>query len=111
MTTETNRLYRSNRDKMIAGVCGGIAQYFGVDATLVRLAFVAGLFLIPTSTFWIYIAMALIVPPEPEGVGAPPQVITRTDVVEPARPVTTVTDVVEPIPPASPAPDLPDDQA
>ncbi|WP_066527536.1 PspC domain-containing protein [Corynebacterium bouchesdurhonense] len=33
------KLTRSMTDKMIAGVCGGIAQYLGVDATLVRLVF------------------------------------------------------------------------
>jgi phage shock protein C len=34
------RLYRSQQHKMIAGVCGGIAEYFDVDPTLVRLAWV-----------------------------------------------------------------------
>ena len=42
------KLTRSMTDKMIAGVCGGIAQYLGVDATLVRLVFgvlvLAGIF-------------------------------------------------------------------
>lgn len=42
------KLTRSMTDKMIAGVCGGIAQYFNVDATLIRLVFVllmlAGIF-------------------------------------------------------------------
>lgn len=32
------KLYRSNTDKMIAGVCGGIGEYFNIDSTLVRLA-------------------------------------------------------------------------
>ena len=32
--------YRSSRDRMIAGVCGGLAQQFGVPATVIRLAFV-----------------------------------------------------------------------
>ena len=32
------RLYRSNTDRMIAGVCGGIGEYFDIDPTLVRLA-------------------------------------------------------------------------
>ena len=36
---ETKKLYRSKTDKMISGVCGGLAQYFGVDATVVRLVF------------------------------------------------------------------------
>lgn len=34
------KLYRSNVDYMLCGVCGGIAEYFNVDATLVRLAWV-----------------------------------------------------------------------
>ncbi|HZX47134.1 MAG TPA: PspC domain-containing protein [Clostridia bacterium] len=34
------KLYRSQTDKMIAGVCGGIAEYFGIDSTLVRLGWV-----------------------------------------------------------------------
>ena len=32
------RLYKSNENKMIDGVCGGIAEYFGMDPTLVRLS-------------------------------------------------------------------------
>lgn len=35
-----HRLYKSNRNKMLCGVCGGIAEYFGLDATLVRLGWV-----------------------------------------------------------------------
>ncbi|MEZ4727847.1 MAG: PspC domain-containing protein [Caldilineaceae bacterium] len=35
----TKRLYRSRNDRMVAGVCGGLAHYFGIDPTLVRLAF------------------------------------------------------------------------
>ncbi|HZW05193.1 MAG TPA: PspC domain-containing protein [Anaerolineaceae bacterium] len=74
---ENKRLYRSRDQRMIVGVCGGLGEYFGIDPTLVRLAFVAGLFLIPTSTFWIYIVMALIVPEE----GAGP-----TDILPPSNP-------------------------
>lgn len=33
----TRRLYRSDRDRMICGVCGGIGEYFNVDATIIRL--------------------------------------------------------------------------
>lgn len=35
--TEAKRLYRSNRDKKIAGVCGGIAEYLDADPTVIRL--------------------------------------------------------------------------
>ena len=34
------RLYKSNENKMVDGVCGGIAEHFGIDPTLVRLAWV-----------------------------------------------------------------------
>ena len=34
------RLYESNENKMVDGICGGIAEYFGIDPTLVRLAWV-----------------------------------------------------------------------
>ena len=34
------KLFRSTTNRMVCGVCGGIAEYFGVDPTIVRLAFV-----------------------------------------------------------------------
>ena len=37
---EIKKIYRSSEDKMLAGVCGGIAEHFHVDATLIRLAWV-----------------------------------------------------------------------
>jgi len=60
-----HRLYRSRTDRMIAGVCGGIAHYFNIDATVVRLFAVLGLVLMG-GTFWAYIIMMLIIPEEPE---------------------------------------------
>ena len=57
------RLYRSRKEKVIAGVCGGLAEYFGVDPTLIRLIFVLFL-LVGGSAFLVYLAMWLIVPLE-----------------------------------------------
>lgn len=55
------RLYKSNENKMIDGVCGGIAEYFNIDPTLVRLAWV--LFCaMGGSGFLAYIIAALIIP-------------------------------------------------
>ncbi len=34
------KLYRSKRDNMIGGVCGGVAEYFGLDSSLVRLGWI-----------------------------------------------------------------------
>jgi len=64
MADDGHKLYRSRDKRMIAGVCGGLGEYIGVDPTIVRLLFVLGLFL-GTLTFWVYIAMMLVVPEEP----------------------------------------------
>jgi phage shock protein C len=48
---------------MIWGVCGGLAKYFNIDPTIVRIVAVATLF-IGSLGFWVYIIMALIVPLE-----------------------------------------------
>lgn len=39
-TNKMNKLYLSNDDKKISGVCGGIAEYFKIDSTIVRLAWI-----------------------------------------------------------------------
>jgi len=68
MDTEPKRLYRSTTDRMIGGVCGGIAKYFNVDPTLIRLLFVLGLFLpINPCIFLAYIVMLVVIPEAPVG--------------------------------------------
>lgn len=58
------KLYRSATDKKIAGVCGGIAAYFDVDSTLIRLAF--AFFVIFAGTGLLaYLIAALVIPMEP----------------------------------------------
>ena len=61
---ETKRLYRSINDRQIAGVCGGLAEYFEVDPTIVRLVFVA-LALVGGPGILLYIIMAIVIPEEP----------------------------------------------
>lgn len=63
---EVKRLYRSNRDAMIAGVCGGLGEYFNLDPTIVRL--IAILTLILTGLFpvlLIYIILSVVIPRNP----------------------------------------------
>ncbi len=60
------KLYRSRTDRKIWGVCGGLAKYFDMDPTIVRIIFVASL-LCGTLGLWVYIIMAIIVPQESEG--------------------------------------------
>ena len=58
------RLYRSKDERMIWGVCGGLAKYFDVDPTIIRLVAVLTLFLGLTGIL-IYIILAIIIPLEP----------------------------------------------
>lgn len=58
------KLHRSNSDKMIAGVCGGLADYLDVDTTIVRLVFVLLLFM-ASGGFWVYLILWIIIPEEP----------------------------------------------
>ncbi|WP_243388243.1 PspC domain-containing protein [Bacillus kexueae] len=63
------RLYRSQSNKRLGGVLGGIAQYFGVDPSVVRLVFI--ILLVVTSIFpmaLIYGAAYLLIPEEKSGV-------------------------------------------
>lgn len=59
----TTRLFRSESDKMIAGVCGGLAAYLDIDPVLVRLGFVV-LGFASGIGLPLYIAMAIITPTE-----------------------------------------------
>jgi phage shock protein C len=57
-----NSLFRSNKDKKIFGVCGGIAEYFQVDSSIVRIAFVTFVFFTGGLALLLYLAMGLILP-------------------------------------------------
>lgn len=56
------RLYRDPRDKILGGVCNGIATYLNIDVIWVRLAFVASFFLSASVSFFIYFILWAIVP-------------------------------------------------
>ena len=58
------KLYRSDENKMLAGVCGGIAEYFGVDPTLIRLAWVV-FSLLGGCGLLDYMLAAIIIPRNP----------------------------------------------
>ena len=59
------RLYKSMEKRMICGVCGGIAEYFDIDPTIVRLIAAALALLSIGSPIIAYIAAAIIIP-EPD---------------------------------------------
>ena len=58
------RLYKSRTDVKLSGVCAGIAEYFGLDPTLIRLAWVVFV-LLGGSGILAYIACALVIPEKP----------------------------------------------
>lgn len=55
------KLQRDMRNRVIGGVCGGIANYFGMDATLLRLLF-AFMILFAGTGFWLYIILWIVMP-------------------------------------------------
>lgn len=62
--SEPKRLYRSRTDRQVAGVCGGLAVYLGLDVSIVRIAFIV-LALLGGPGLLLYIILALVVPEEP----------------------------------------------
>lgn len=60
---EQKRLYRSRENRMVCGVCGGIADYFNVDPTLIRLGLV--LLACTGSGILAYFIAAIIIPDQP----------------------------------------------
>ncbi len=64
MDGQVRKLYRSRSDRRISGVCGGIAEYFKIDPSLVRLLFVLGLLFVG-GTFWVYLILLIVIPEEP----------------------------------------------
>ncbi|MGI5835771.1 MAG: PspC domain-containing protein [Chloroflexota bacterium] len=59
------RLYRSRTESMIAGVCGGLGEYFGIDPTLIRILFV--LATLTGMSLLVYPVLLIIIPAEPQG--------------------------------------------
>ena len=59
---EKKRLYKTEgSDKMVFGVCGGVAEYFDIDPTLVRIVWALAA-LCASLGFWAYLICALVVP-------------------------------------------------
>ncbi len=56
------RLKKSHTDRMISGVCGGIAEYLGWDPTIVRIIFVVGTFITSGTLVLLYFILALVMP-------------------------------------------------
>ena len=66
MAYNGKRLHKSEREKKLCGVCGGLSEYFNIDPTIVRLAWVV-FSLLGGSGVLAYIIAALIMPEDPNG--------------------------------------------
>jgi phage shock protein C len=83
-TTDTapqpKRLHRSQHQKLLMGICGGLAEYFDLDPTIVRILFVAGV-VIGGASIVLYAVLALIMPAE-SMLDAEPRVAARATLDE-----------------------------
>lgn len=62
---QSKKLYKSRTDKKWAGVCGGLAKYFGISSTVIRLLFVITFFAGSGTSLLVYIALAIALDKEP----------------------------------------------
>ena len=62
---QSKKLMKSRSDKKWAGVCGGLAKYFGISSTVARLLFVIAFFMTSGTSLLIYIGLSLAMPKEP----------------------------------------------
>lgn len=78
---DSKRLYRSETDVMLGGVCAGLGEFFTLDPTIVRLIFVV-LFLTGSLGFWVYLVMWIVVPLESAVKGTGSRVVVEGHKVE-----------------------------
>ncbi|NJM06745.1 PspC domain-containing protein [Candidatus Gracilibacteria bacterium] len=75
-----NRLVRSTNDRMLGGVCAGLARYFGIDATIMRLIFVVAVF--SGISPLVYLILWIVMPQDstaPSGPQNPPSLTVNQD--------------------------------
>ena len=72
MSGTSNVLYRSQTNRQLAGICGGLGDFFGIDPTIVRLLFVFGVIFGYGILLIIYLVMFIVVPQEPLAAEADP---------------------------------------
>ncbi|MBX3057926.1 MAG: PspC domain-containing protein [Anaerolineae bacterium] len=75
MEKETKKLYRSQSDRWLGGVCGGLGVYVGIDPTIIRILFVL-LVIFGGGGGLLYILLWIFIPQEPAGIDTPPKNFT-----------------------------------
>lgn len=92
MPPDPKRFYRDVDGKVIGGVCGGIANYFGIDKVLARLLFLASFFLVGPLNLIAYLILWMIMPARPAQLFASEPEMRFWQAVN-SRPVATVGDL------------------
>lgn len=87
------RFYRDRRNGKIAGVCAGLADYFGFDVTITRVLAVIAFFVAPPVALLLYFGLVLLVPATDLGGDVTPPERKAFRQTLRASPATTVTDV------------------
>lgn len=64
MSKEVKKLYRSRKDKMVAGICGGIGEIYSLDPTMVRLVYALITIFSAGTAILVYILGWIIIPEE-----------------------------------------------
>jgi phage shock protein C len=59
-----SNLHKSKNSKVLFGVCGGLAETWGLDPSIVRIGFLLGAIFTGSILLWIYLALALVLPSE-----------------------------------------------
>jgi len=72
MNAQPKTLYRSRSNRMVGGVCGGLAEYFNIDPTVIRLLFVFGVIFGFGSLLLVYLVMLIVIPENPTSPAVPP---------------------------------------
>jgi len=88
------RLYRDTGDKLVCGVCSGLAEYAGVDPVIVRLATVFLLLLAPFPTLVLYLAGCIVIPEKPSSGAGEETVSQPSSGGDSARPVAALVAVI-----------------
>ena len=83
--SDYKKLYRT-RDKKICGVCGGIAEYFDLDPTIMRLLWIVLAFVSCMTGVIAYLICALVIPEQPIGYGQPHMEQPRPEEQQPKQP-------------------------
>jgi len=83
---EQKKLYRSSTDKKVCGVCGGLAEYFGCDSTIIRVIVALAMLLLGFlfGGLIVYFVLALIIPVKP--IEPPHKVVDVENKAEPKGP-------------------------